>query len=368
MNSGTLKGPAPNEQVLSGVSLGPPSLSGYPFLGTIAAWSGSGGSIYVASDQSSPPYSPEVVNPSWTTFDTPAISLAVEWENSYLAWTDADGAVRLASTADGWKGNILISGPGSASFGPALLFGDDRLYAAWRSKDGCLSLATCDRNNNVQILPTSIPIVSRPTLAWAPGQLYALSGGTVDVQGGIQACLSQDQGKSFAAVDIEVNPTIGPPAMAIIEGKFYLVWADGTTSRLRYTVTDRLDQYVGTNYSDGCHNGGPAIVGMPEGITLGWSYGAPPEDPRAHHITLAQEPVVGPMPRPHEETFEKLARVGRPNPCPDPLTVYNPSTDKCVPRGGCVGRCVLQSFTVLPVFPLPVFNPIRYAICIINCE
>jgi hypothetical protein len=26
-------------------------------------------------------------------------------------------------------------------------------------------------------------------------------------------------------------------------------------------------------------------------VMLGWSYGAPPEDPKAHHITLAQEPV-----------------------------------------------------------------------------
>ena len=38
-------GPVPNEQVLSGMSLWPPSLTGYPFLGTGVAWVGSGGQI-----------------------------------------------------------------------------------------------------------------------------------------------------------------------------------------------------------------------------------------------------------------------------------------------------------------------------------
>jgi hypothetical protein len=322
----------------------------------------------LASDQSSPPYSPEVVNANWTAFDTPAVAMAIDWEELYLAWTDPEGAVRLASTTDGWTTNIVVAKAGSAATGPALLVADDRLYVAWLGRSGALTVATCDRNNNVQTSPSDIKIFSRPTLAWAPGQLYALSGGNTNGQGelALRVFVSQDHGWSFTSVDVEINPTFGPPAMAIVEGQYHLVWADANTLRLCYTVTDRLDEYVVTYYSDGCHGGGPAILGLPEGITLGWSYGAPVEDSRLHHIALAQEPLAGGATALDKERFAKLARVGAPNPCPDPLTVYNPATGKCVPRGGCIGGCVLQSFNL--AFGYPVFNPIKYAMCVISCE
>jgi hypothetical protein len=57
--------------------------------------------------------------------------------------------------------------------------------------------------------------------------------------------------------------------------------------------------------------------------------------------------------------------VPAPDPCPDPSTVYDPSTGQCIARGGCIGGCVMQSFTL--VFGSPIFNPIKYANCMIAC-
>jgi hypothetical protein len=51
-------------------------------------------------------------------------------------------------------------------------------------------------------------------------------------------------------------------------------------------------------------------------------YGAPPEDPRAHHITPAQEPVFAAARAPDKEAFTRLAALPAPDPCPDPSIVH----------------------------------------------
>lgn len=360
-------GPVPDEQVLAGVSAYPPSLTGDLIFGTLVAWADPTGQIFLASSQDSPPYQPRVVNPAWQTFPTPAVALALDWGRVYLAWTAADG-IHLANSGDGWSVDKLIPAPVNVEAGPALAFSGDTLYIAWRTNTSLLGIATCDFDGTIQWQWTDSPIFSGPSLTWSDGKLYALSGGSVDgtEDQRIHIVVSTDGGASFSDVPTQSTTSVGAPALAIARGMYTLVWADGQTSRFNAAVTPTLTSYTPVSYTNGCHNGGPALLMLPDTLLAGWSYGAS-QDPRAHHITLGQLPVSGQSM--DEDAIKRyIARVPTaPEPCPDPLTIYNPAEQKCVLRGGCVGSCVLRAFSSVLNMYL-VFNPILYAICVINCE
>lgn len=369
MNANDL-GPIPSQQQINDVSLTAPSISGYPFLGVIAAWNGSNG-ISIGSDQSDPPFSPQIVNSNWSTFDTPAVALSVEWEQLYLAWVDRDGSIQLANSGDSWESTLTLSGPGSSSEGPALLFANDLLYIAWKNMNGYLILATCDENGNVQNIETGVFVSSRPTLAWSSKCLYILSGGSsFDVTGAFDNAMSivslDNQGGSITQVQVPDIRTFGPPSMAVSNDTFHIVWAEAGTMRLRYSVTNRLDQFDVQSYSDGCHMGGPSIFVRPEDVTIGWSYGASPQDPRAHRISFSTEHHGDPSQQTviNSERLSCNASVRIQNPCPQGQ-VYNPENKTCVPRGSTAGRCVLDSFTGVPGIGY-LFNPIKFAICMIK--
>ncbi|HEY1351662.1 MAG TPA: hypothetical protein VGF67_18745 [Ktedonobacteraceae bacterium] len=360
-------GPVPDEQVLAGISAYPPSLAGDLLFGTLVAWADPDGQIFLASSQDSPAYQPRVVNPAWKTLPTPAVALALDWGRVYLAWTAADG-IHLANSGDGWNADQLIPAPVNVEAGPALAFSGDTLYIAWRASNSLLGIATCDFTGTIQWRWTERPIFSAPSLTWSDGKLYALAGGS---QSGaedptIRIYLSTDGGASFDDVATQQNTSVGAPALAIARDMYYLVWADGQTSRFNAAATTTLSSYTTTSYTSGCHNGAPALLLLPETLCAGWSYGAS-QDPRAHHITLGQVPISG-QPMDDEEIRRYVERVPTaPEPCPDPLTIYNPAEQKCVLRGGCMGGCVLRAFSSILNMYL-VFNPILYAICVINCE
>jgi hypothetical protein len=364
-------GPVPNERVLTGISANPPSLTGDLVFGILAAWADPSGQIYLASSQDSPPYQPRAVNPSWITRSTPAVALALEWGRIYLAWTDPAG-VHLANSGDGWGKDILIPAPVNTESGPALAFTGDILYIAWQANNSLLWIATCDFDGNIQARPTESPVLSGPSLTWSNGNLYALAGGPSDRTDDmtVRIYLSTDGGGSFNYVPSQSNTSVGAPALAIVNGVYYLAWADGQTSYFNAATTTSLEAYTTVSYDSGCHNGGPALLALPDGLLAGWSFGAA-SDPRAHHITLGQLPLHAQSiegTRSIEALKEYIARIpSAPNPCPDPSTIYDPAQDKCVPRGGCYGSCVLRSFTTVFLIYL-VFNPILYAICVINCK
>jgi hypothetical protein len=358
--------PVPNEQVLTGISANPPSLAGDLIFGIIAAWADPSGQIYLASSQDSPAYQPHAVNAAWSTFSTPAIALALEWGRVYLAWTDSAG-VHLANSGDSWSLDHLIPSSVDVEAGPALAFSGNMLFIAWKTNDSRLGIATCDFSGNMAWQLTEWPILSGPSLTWSNRLLYVLAGGPSDgtEDQTVRIYLSEDGGQSFSPVPTQRNTSIGAPALATVNDVYYLVWADGQTSLFNAAVTTTLEEYTVTNYATGCHNGGPALLALPDTLLTGWSFGAS-NDPRAHHITLGQLPLSAP-PMEEEEIKRYVGRVpGAPNPCPDPLTVYDPAQNICVPRGGCIGSCVLNAYTL--VFGFPVFNPIKYAICVVNCK
>lgn len=359
--------PAPNQQVLDITSSSPPAVVADPVFGTLVAVMGDQHRIIIASDQSDPPFKPEVVNPGWSTVDTPALALALEWGRVYLAWVDERGAILLANSGDGWDKAILVAPAGSSSFGPALAFDGNTVYIAWTGRDFYLLTATCDTGDNVEFCPTGKQAYSRPTLTWSNGYLYAACGGNTDVgEVPMSFYLSTDKGQSFNDLPAETNFSIGPPSLTVVNSQYYLVWADGTDSTLRFAMTADLSSYTATAYSDGCHDGGPAIVGL-DGLLVGWTYGAPPEDPRSHHVTLAKLPLSTPAPEVDKERYVRELRTRAPDPCPDSLSVWNPAQGKCVPKGGCLGGCVLKSMS--SVYKVgPVFNPVMYAYCVVKCE
>jgi hypothetical protein len=293
--------------------------------------------------------------------------LALDWEKVYLAWTDAKGAIHLANSGDGWSKDIVLSNAGNPEAGPALIFGGGLLYIAWKASNSLLSIATCDFAGTIQQLPTDLVALSGPSLTWSSGNLYVLVGGPSDGTNDqtMYIYLSTDKGQSFNQLPIQKNASIGAPSLAIIEGYYYLVWADPETSCLNFAVTQNLENYSVTNYSNGCHNGGPALLGLPDSVIVGWSYGASPQDPNAHHITLGQLPLSTSAREVDRDAYNHLLPEALEK-CTSALEIYDPALDKCVSKLGCPGQCVLQSITVFA--GLILFNPIRYAICMINCK
>ena len=376
---------APNEQILNSVSPFPPSLTSGPSLGTIAAWMDPSGVIYIASDDQDPPYQGEAVNPSWLTTDTPAVELAMSRNDVYLAWLTSDGSINLGSAADGWQQATVLAEAKSAKSGPALLFSDEGnlLYVAWQNAKGYLNFGTVDANGNFQSSATKYAIDSRPSLMLDGENFYVLSGGASLGSGGpMLMFLSADQGKSFNSV----NPplpffSVGPPALVNLNGTYCIVYAAPPGSTLTAVYTNTAFNFFSSpaQYSDSCYAGGPAAVLSTDGtsITTGWSYNS--TDSRQHHITLAELPTYtgnsaanlrradAPISSPQLSGLDKLYRVGapvgEPNRCPDPTTVYDPASGKCVSKLGCWGGCVLSSVNPYKGF----FNPIAYAICVARC-
>lgn len=370
-------GPIPNPIVSPGLSLTPPGLTGDLLSGVLAVWSGQDGQVQAGSDQDSPPFKPYVVNPAWKTFATPAVVLDPDSGRVYIAWSDPGGDVFLGSSVDGFKAAIPISRNGSDGQGPALAVGDGFVYVAWRGTQDFLCRASVDFDFKVQVVDEddNTIIFSRPSLTYASGKLFALAGGTPTESNPLDMVVfaSGDQGQSFTQLAVPPLATWGPPALAVVEDLYYLTWADAAQSLLHTAATKDLTQPLSpTDYTDGCHEGGPALIGLQDHLMVGWSYGASPTDPRSHHVTFATLPVqsatsIDEARRQAYERRQARARLRAPaHPC-DPLSVWDPVEEKCVPKGGCWGACVLSSITGVPPFG-PVFNPFKYALCVIACK
>jgi hypothetical protein len=372
--------------VLGGMSGTPPEIDGDSLFGTVVVWAdgGNNDAVTLAFSGSSPAYAPSTLNPAWRSFDTPAVAIATEWEKLFVAFTDQDGFVQLVSSGDGWTGMHTLSPTAiSNSVGPALAYSDPLLYMAWQSPTGQLVFATRDKNGKINTFASDAPLTSRPTIcADDPSRIYVLCGGSVaSGPSPIKIYLSIDGGETFSNVTTPLTTCFGPPSLVQLD-QFYLAWADGQTSQLRLAQTADLGSYTPMVYNVGCHNGGPAIIPVatvtnisdPENpaswvftLSSGWTTGS--SDSNNHHVTVG---TFGPLTVGAPQLAKQQRRIARrrapraPDPCPDPLTVFDPATNKCVPRGGCIGGCVLSAFTGSVVGP--VFNPIKYALCVITCE
>jgi hypothetical protein len=365
--------------VLGGISQLPPEIDGDSLFGTAVVWSDAqnNNAVTFAYSGSSPPYSRLALNPDWRSFDTPAVAVATDWEAIFVAFTDPNGFVQLATSDDGWAGIQAIS-QGSVNAGPALAYADNTLYIAWQTSSSNLGFATCDQNGGLNIIINGISITSRPTLCVDdPSRIYVLCGGSQSGPGPIKIYLSEDGGNTFNQVTTPPITSVGPPSLAIAD-QFYLTWADGQTSQLRLAQTADLGAFTPMDYNVGCLGGGPAIIPMVSigdpndaqtwSFTLSSGWTTSSTDSNDHHVTVGSFGPIAVGRALAEKRRHKLARLkalGAPNQCPDPLTVYNPATGKCVPRGGCLGGCVLTSYT--GTFFGPIFNPIAYAYCVIKC-
>jgi hypothetical protein len=367
--------------VLSGLSTTPPGIDGDSLFGTVAVWADAQnqGAVTMAFSGSSPAYTPNVLNPAWTSVDTPAVAIATDWETVFVAFVDADGFVQLVSSGDGWTGMQTIS-QGGVTAGPALAYENNLLYIAWQTSTSQLGFATCDQTGQINDFQSDRLLTSRPTIcANDPSRIYVLCGGTVDTgPQPIQIYLSVDGGTTFTSVATQATTSFGPPSLVLLD-QFYLAWADGQTSQLRLAKTADLSAYTAMDYNVGCHGGGPAIilvvtitdVNNPASwvytLSSGWTIGS--TDSTNHHVAVGS---FGPLtigPAQVEKERQRIAKrpaPRAPDPCPDPLTVYDPATGKCVSKLGCWGQCVLSSYFRSPGGP--VFNPIAYAWCVINCK
>ena len=366
--------------VLDGLSLTAPAIDGDGLFGTVAVWADgqSNGTVMMAYSGNS--YAPEPVNSAWTTFDTPAVALAFDWETLFVAFTDYNGNVQLGSSVDGWQTTTTIAQGGIAA-GPALAYSSDLLYIAWKTSNSQLAFATVDQSNNITYFESDVPLTSRPTIcAEDPYRIYVLCGGGLNPPdpATLMIYLSLDGGKTFTVVPTQPNTCYGPPSLTLLDA-FYLVYADGQTSQLRLARTTDLISYTPMDYAMGCHGGGPAVVPMvtfPDpndvysgvfSLSSGWTIGS--GDSNNHRVAVGS---FGPLPIDQTQIEKQQRRIAKlkapraPDPCPDPLTVYNPATGECVPKGGCWGICVINSYTSAWGAG-PVFNPIAYGFCVAKC-
>ena len=211
--------------VLSGVSLTPPEIDSDSLFGTVAVWADgrSQGIVTMAFSGSSPAYTPVVPNSAWTSFDTPAVAIATDWETLFVAFVDANGVVQLASSSDGWAGTQALSSGSSNNVGPALAYAENLLYIAWQTGSSQLGFATRDQSGQINYFESDLPLTSRPTICVDdPNRIYVLCGGTVD-QGPqpIVIYLSLDGGNSFASVETQATTCYGPPSLVLLD-QFYL--------------------------------------------------------------------------------------------------------------------------------------------------
>jgi hypothetical protein len=367
------KVPVQNLTQLNNVSISSPSLSGDFSDGILIAWSDDG-KIFIATDQDTPQYTPHLVNASWSTRSTPAVVVIPDWGRVYLAWADPFSNIMLGCSKDGFKQAFQISRNGSDFDGPALAYGDDLLYVAWR-KNSSLCVATVDFDGNVihyNESGGSAYIFSRPTLTFSDGNLYALSGGYQEEKNSqLTVFLSTDHGDTFNPVSVQAVSSWGPPSLAIIDKNYYLVWTDAQDYFLRSATTKDLTKFSITDYSTACYGGGPALLGLADKMVIGWSsYKEPSQYASSNPIVIAELPIAIPANRiaAREEAgvTGKQHRLRAPvQPC-GPGTVWDPVQKKCVSKTGCWGACVLSSFTLSPIGP--IFNPIKYAVCVISCK
>jgi hypothetical protein len=365
--STTSRDSVPNQFALEGTSAFPPSLTGDSVFGILVAWTDQEGQIYLATDRDNPPYRPVITDSNWRASSTPAVTLSVNWARVYLAWTDTTGMIHVANSGAGWK-DVPVAEAGSpeVDFAPALTVSDDLLYIAWKTTDSLLNIATCDFRGDIKWHPTGKRVLSRPSLTWHDGTLYVLSGGTLTTPDEPMSIYrSTDKGETFEDVALQPTTSLGPPALAVIEDYYYLVWADAKTSRLNFAATKSLEQFDVISYADGCHEGGPSVLGLPDGLVVGWSFGAPPNDSRSHHITVGTLSLAAPARALGTSRYVHLTPALIETKHCDPLSVYDPAEDKCVPKGGCDGKCVYSSITTFA--GLILFDPIKYAICMYNC-
>lgn len=193
---------APNEQVLKGRSYMAPSLTSYLNHATYVAWN-ENGKIYIASDQTMPPYEGQVANPDWLTVDTPAIALAMAVRNVYLAWQDGPSAsIYLASAADGWKQATPIVSGGVVS-APALVFSneDQILYLAWMDGgNGFLFVGALDQKGGFNVWNSGYQVDSRPSIMLDGRMLRVFTGGDpINTGGPMMMFSSKDQGQTWTA-------------------------------------------------------------------------------------------------------------------------------------------------------------------------
>lgn len=293
----------PNEHILDGLSPEPPSIVGDPVNGLLLAWTDAtaSGQIFLATDEDVPPFDASIVNPDWLSFSTPALVYVSEWDTIFLAWTTPDGAVNLGSSALDWKNELQVAPPGSALAGPAMTFGNNLLFLAWQSQSPGereqLSFASLDATMTIQTAYTTdqILLFSRPSLTWHQGTLYLLSGGDLDTNySQMNIAISTNNGNDFDQLsDIQATSCFGPPSLVIVNDVYYLAWAESNAPYyLCFAATQSLSSFQVTRYAATCHNGGPSIAGSSAGLVVGWSYGASPDHPDAHHITFGTPPLV----------------------------------------------------------------------------
>jgi hypothetical protein len=374
----TLKGTGSGLNVLTGTSETSPALVGDAIFGKLVAWADAGNAnrITIAISQSSTPYDPMVLNQEWSSPYAPAVVFAFDDERVFVAWTDDQGQVWLADSGDGWQSATAINGATSSS-GPALAFLSDTIFLAWKDQNSQLALFTRDESGTENVYRSGRQINSRPTLATDGDRLIALSGGAEDGSGDQTLLMfnSMDLGQNFWPFTIQQIECVGPPALSSNRIDLYLVWADGKTRQLCSVVTNDLESFSFTTHDYICQSGGPSLAlmfnpetGLDEPFVALTLDDTPPDANNQHVAVLSLPPISGVSDKPSllAENYARRASPPRaPNPCP-PLSIWDPAKRVCVPSGSCWGRCITQSFNL--AFGWPVFNPFKYAFCVIGCK
>jgi hypothetical protein len=360
-NSGS---PVPGKTTVPYPTGFPPALTGFQDLGMMLAYADREGYLYLASKTANLPDAPfeEIqLDRSWTSLDSPAIALALEWNNVFLAWTGIDNSVRLASSTDGWKEEIVIEAEASRS-GPALLFADGYLFLAWTSFGGLVRIAVKRDGEDWQRINPGIRLSSKPGLAWHEGELLLLGGG-----GSMSILRSDNLGLSFKPLGPGGVRALGCPVAVVRGDTYHLLWADEADGALMYAVTNDPGSLSPVRYAEIAIDGSPCVADLGATLAFGWAAKGPSAD-ALDHIALGYLPIGGSPDQTGQQRLRALRSARAQDPCSESGLIHNPASGSCVPRGGCLGGCVLSAFQSFGFGGLMlIWNPFFYAICAYKC-
>jgi outer membrane protein assembly factor BamB len=227
-----------------------------------------------------------------TSLDSPA--LASGNGRTFLAWTENDSRnvnrVYLRSTADSkhWSGDKSLI-PDSASFsGPALAFGNGRLFAAWTDKDK--NVVVRWSVDGIQWLAADRatlpgPSAAAPQLAFIDDELYLLWTG---IDHAVNLMQSPD-GKTFSLVSRKWKSSAR--ASLVKEGPFWLAWARGDSTGSAGLANGRTPAGLGDEitYQGDFGLGAPTLVALGGALHLLWSGSA---DSYLNIARIAETPAL----------------------------------------------------------------------------
>lgn len=273
-----------NRVTLPGTAFGAPAMTSINKTRLAVAWAEADPDhqLKVANSSDGRSFEAAVTLPE-TSIDGPGLAFGTgdAFPNGlvFLAWTDATQHLNIASSTDGQTFGHKVTLDATSPVGPALAFGNGRLYLAWVAA-GSFLLNVISWSDPIRFSdPTNVTLnestEAAPGLSFINGTLYLLWRGT-DENRTLHIMESTD-GVNFTNKVGLGEGSDSRPALAQQGALFYLAWTGRDSQRQLHLATGSAISRLGNKqiYAE-VSGAGPALVNVGGQIYLGWTNAASP--------------------------------------------------------------------------------------------